>query len=586
MRRTTKQNARKGETSQVREDDDDGDSVSSSAYSWTPSAHTAFKCLLSARLCAAIWSGISDCDETFNYWEPMHFLMFGQGMQTWEYSPQYSLRSYAYLWLHVIPLKVYSAILQPNKVMLFYFLRCLFGFVSSLAEVYFYKSICYHFGKNTGRITLCFLVFAPGMFISSTAFLPSSFAMYMTMLAVASWLNSSYSISILAVGLGTLVGWPFAGIIGVPIAIDMVLRRGRIGEFMKWTLVWALAILFPLITIDSYYYGRLTVTPWKLVEYNIFTQHGPNLYGVEPWSYYFFNGFLNFNFVFVLALFALPLTAIVQSWLCQSDRAIPLWLTLMPLYLWVVVFFTRPHKEERFLFPVYPLICLAGAVCFDALQKVVGYTRARLTGVLVHYTELTNTFALFSCGLYAVLCVSRILALFFGYHAPLDVYGSLGQLAANTDVHTIPLGRTVNLCVGKEWYRFPSSYFLPNENWQLQFIKSKFSGQLPKPYAKGARATRIFPRDMNDQNREEPSRYINVTQCHYLVDLDVAEEAEYEPRYSTNSKEWRIVASEKFLDNSRSPRLYRAFYIPFVSAKHTHYINYNLLQSVKLVKRS
>ena len=38
---------------------------------WTPSAYTAFKALLSARLCAAIWSNISDCDEVFNYWEPV-----------------------------------------------------------------------------------------------------------------------------------------------------------------------------------------------------------------------------------------------------------------------------------------------------------------------------------------------------------------------------------------------------------------------------------------------------------------------------------------------------------------------------------
>lgn len=36
-----------------------------------PSGDTAFKALLSARFCAAIWNYISDCDETFNYWEPV-----------------------------------------------------------------------------------------------------------------------------------------------------------------------------------------------------------------------------------------------------------------------------------------------------------------------------------------------------------------------------------------------------------------------------------------------------------------------------------------------------------------------------------
>lgn len=36
-----------------------------------PRGLTAFKLLLSARVCSAIWNNISDCDETFNYWEPV-----------------------------------------------------------------------------------------------------------------------------------------------------------------------------------------------------------------------------------------------------------------------------------------------------------------------------------------------------------------------------------------------------------------------------------------------------------------------------------------------------------------------------------
>ena len=47
-----------------------------------------------------MWSGISDCDETFNYWEPLHYLIYGKGFQTWEYDPQYGLRSYFYILLH------------------------------------------------------------------------------------------------------------------------------------------------------------------------------------------------------------------------------------------------------------------------------------------------------------------------------------------------------------------------------------------------------------------------------------------------------------------------------------------------------
>lgn len=33
------------------------------------------------------------------------------------------------------------------------------------------------------------------------------------------------------------------------------------------------------MVIDSYYYGKLVVTPLNIVLYNVFTPHGPDLYG-------------------------------------------------------------------------------------------------------------------------------------------------------------------------------------------------------------------------------------------------------------------------------------------------------------------
>lgn len=64
---------------------------------------------------SAFYNYISDCDEVFNYWEPTHFLQYGRGLQTWEYrcslvilhdshkySPEYALRSYAYLYPQVL----------------------------------------------------------------------------------------------------------------------------------------------------------------------------------------------------------------------------------------------------------------------------------------------------------------------------------------------------------------------------------------------------------------------------------------------------------------------------------------------------
>jgi alpha-1,2-mannosyltransferase len=58
---------------------------STPAYSfsqpWMPGAYTSFKLLLSIRLCAAVWNIVGDCDETYNYWEPVRYYLL------WKYRP-------------------------------------------------------------------------------------------------------------------------------------------------------------------------------------------------------------------------------------------------------------------------------------------------------------------------------------------------------------------------------------------------------------------------------------------------------------------------------------------------------------------
>lgn len=104
-----------------------------------PGADVAFKALLSARFCAAIWSHISDCDETFNYWDPLHYLVYGHGLQTWEYDPKFALRSYTYLLFHGVPAWFYNILFHPNPMLIFYFVRCLLGLFCAVMEAYFYK---------------------------------------------------------------------------------------------------------------------------------------------------------------------------------------------------------------------------------------------------------------------------------------------------------------------------------------------------------------------------------------------------------------------------------------------------------------
>lgn len=61
------------------------------------------------------------------------------------------------------------------------------------------------------------------------------------------------------------------------------------------------------------------------------------------------------------------------------------------------------------------------------------------------------------------------------------------------------------------WFTNWLDYFI--SSWQLHFIQSEFKGQLPQPYASGPLPTQIIPAHMNDQNLEEPTRYVSLRQC-------------------------------------------------------------------------
>ncbi|GFN98152.1 mannosyltransferase [Plakobranchus ocellatus] len=559
-------------------------SVSGPLDPWTPSPGTAFKLLMSTRLCAALWSSVSDCDETYNYWEPAHFLKYGKGFQTWEYSPEYALRSYAYILLHVMPMKLFTTVLGDNSILVFYITRCLLGIACASSEVLLYRGVTKLYGPNIARLFLVLLLFSAGMFISSTAFLPSSFSMYLTMLAYGSWFLGKASIAIMCIAVSAIWGWPFAAALGIPIAFEMVILRKKFVYFFKWCAISAVLFLIPLVVVDMHLYGKLVVAPLNIILYNVISGHGPELYGVEPLSYYIINGFLNFNFAFVLALLSLPfllICSVVFKWPSQRQRLL---LTLAPMYIWIVIFFTRPHKEERFLFPIYPFFALATSLTLDTAQRIL-YGVFSKDSKRSHYADSMGWFSAAFCFLYASLCLSRIVALYQGYHAPMDVYVELHRVASDPKIHTLAANKPVNVCVGKEWYRFPSSFFLPGPNWHLQFLQSEFKGQLPKLYEQGPDATRLIPSHMNDMNREEASRYVDISRCHYLIDRDSEDWTVQEPNYSA-SKDWTVIKQVPFLDASRSHRLFRAFYVPFFSSQHCTYVSYSLLKTTRTKKHS
>lgn len=71
------------------------------------------------------------------------------------------------------------------------------------------------------------MVFSPGMFHASAAFLPSSFAMYTTMLGMAAFMNWRGGLKtaqgMFWFSLGGILGWPFAIALSAPFLFEEIM---------------------------------------------------------------------------------------------------------------------------------------------------------------------------------------------------------------------------------------------------------------------------------------------------------------------------------------------------------------------------
>lgn len=419
------------------------------------------------------------------------------------------------------------------------------------------------------------VAFSPGFFNASSAFLPSSFAMYTSALGLTSFVDShggaKTASGIMWFGIGALLGWPFSGALIIPFVVHdwLIALVGQVdlGETFRQYLngvVRCLIVLALQVSIDTLFYHEVVVVPWRIVAYNVFggKDRGPDIFGTEPWNYYIRNLLLNFNIWFLLAAISGPLFLIRSVTLRQqaAKQAFLRTLTfLSPFYLWLGIFTIQPHKEERFMFPAYPFLALNAAIAFHSLLAWVGSPDSIIFGRIPARIKLAVIVPVVILAINVGLL--RIIGTVTAYRAPLQIYGALGS--ANL---TRP-GDTV--CFGKDWYRFPSSHFLPNGT-HAKFIKSEFDGLLPGEFYEGKTGSGLFPctwlipPGMNDRNREDPGKYIDIQYCAYLVDsyMPGTKATEHEPLYVLDDGKWEKISCAPFLDASKTGTIARTVWIP------------------------
>jgi len=641
---------------------------------------------------------ITDCDEVYNYWEPLHFLHHGSGMQTWEYAPQYALRTYFYLLPMSCLSQIYEFLLQtviPNswisilqhclslnlsfivenndyngnnmnmnmnmnyseysntvddyddnhKVLVFRLLRCTLALATALSELRLCQSLTFlklshafyysdnhnnnpptsSYSQQSSSIssipfwTLFLLLTSAGMFHAGPAYLPSSTVMLLWMNSASHQLQSykhnnivknntantddtSYINHIhwavlwgLLAVLGT--GWPFSAILFIPLGIHSLFRVKN--PISLLTKVFILSILLQSIVmlVDYHYYGTLLSPTLRIFTYNA-SSNSDNLYGVEPLSYYIKNILLNWNVVAILGILSLPILCLTHFILSPPScnysskqtfiQDMRLWI-LLPMYLWLILVLPRPHKEERFLFPIYPILAIGTSIVLDELlDRILCHSH--------HYHQRKKLIlGLLILSPMALLSISRAATLSTGYTSPLQLYNYIHkdiiiQISKQDKQNsTLAKKQPIVICTGGEWYRFPSSFHLPT-NAKLAFLKSSFTGQLPKPFHTHGSRIESLPIQIklfNDRNQDINNVYETIENCSYVVELysphqfGTLSNSCTPPDITTStttsipecitymnedegglSTTWTNIMEYDFLDAQKTSTLHRILYIP------------------------
>ncbi|KAJ2320704.1 mannosyltransferase [Coemansia sp. RSA 2704] len=552
---------------------------------YVPSLSVVFRLLALMRVCGALLAPLQDCDEVYNYWEPLHFVQFGTGKQTWEYAPQYALRSYAYLRVHdAVIWAMHFVFGFAGKAQAFYALRVGLALASALSEAVLVRRVAAHVGARAANCTALALFGMAGLFHAAPALLPSSFAMCLCTLGAAAamappaadlrrHLRQRAAPATAAFVLAAVGGWPYAGVAAVPFVAEELLVQG-VGNNGGWWRARRLAALAlvgggtagaaagAMAAVDAWHYGRPVAAAWNQVAYNVLGQHGGSaaLYGTEPWHFYVRNGLLNANAVLVLALAALPLWAAHAAVLRAAARSagpaarpaarrlerahVLLLFRIAPFPVALAAFSLHPHKEERFLSIVYPHMCFSAA----AALGLVGALRTRFGSRIRFNSSRRLDVAVLAVA--ACVGMLRMAALVHYHAAPVRAFAELRAHAETTQTEAarlLPLGPSLKmlagartqaaepaaeqtLCMGGAWHRFSSAYWLPR-GFRLQFVRElgADAGQLPGDFepvrASGSvRASTAAPRaDFNARNAWEPGHVVELGRCDYVVEIEYGE---------------------------------------------------------------
>lgn len=317
-------------------------------------------------------------DEYFQAWEVAYSDVYGVGFRSWEWEAGVRTSLIPRVFAALIRFAAYINVdhLVLGKIVM--------AFVAALGDLYT-AALSEIIFPGTGRSAFMLSLFSMFNWYISTRPFSNTFEMVIVVVSLYYWVkstNNAAKINWALLGLAILIAQfacslrPNEVILWPILAIDVLYRTpsllGRI-MFLLYSLVIVVLTQAGVTKLDFDYYKLSEKNVYPLIEfvrYN-FGSKISEIYGVQPWHWYFSQG------IPFIMLGYLPF--LITGW----TRTPLKWRVL--LFVNIVVFSIIPHKEFRFIYFLLPVMHTVAAIGLPKIPRWLRRTACLLNLVVGIY---------------------------------------------------------------------------------------------------------------------------------------------------------------------------------------------------------
>ncbi|XP_057651282.1 GPI mannosyltransferase 3 [Diorhabda carinulata] len=287
-------------------------------------------------------------DEYWQTLEVAHKLVYHYGYLTWEWTQ--GIRNYLPPLIIAFFYKLLYWIKLDTTETLVYGPRVIQAILSSYSDLCFYK------WSGTRKWAIFSIGTSWFWFYTGSRTLINTLECSLTTIGLSKfpWPGKRIEESSLFIWIAAIVFFirPTSGIIWLPIGLYhlKITKHTLFHVVITQYIPIGIVTLILTVLLDSGCHGSLLITPYKFIQFNVF-QNLSSFYGVQPWHWYLSSGIPS-----VLGIFLLPFllaTVIVL----KNIRIHPIEVVLLSTIAFTVfVYSLLPHKEFRFILPLFPMI--------------------------------------------------------------------------------------------------------------------------------------------------------------------------------------------------------------------------------------